>query len=79
MKDSSKPQSPKPQPKPKSLRLAYASTLSEEMLLHLSRDQLRAIASAHGIPRGRNRTETIQNIVRIGVPVQVSLVVPAAQ
>jgi len=37
-------------------------TLSE-MLLEFTRDELRAYANAHGVPRGRNKSDTVKNII----------------
>jgi hypothetical protein len=78
MKENSLTKNPatKKLPKQKTQQYSFKATLDETLLLHLSRDELRALAKAHGIPRGKDRAETIRRIVGFALPCYVNLAIP---
>jgi hypothetical protein len=56
--------------------LTDTSFLNNSALNRLSREQLRDIAEAHKIPRGRNKRDTVLNILSKGIPVRIEILPP---
>lgn len=51
--------------------------VTEDMLLDLTRDQLRALAAAHHVSRGRDRRATLRNLVVANLTARITVTLPA--
>lgn len=62
------------------MKIRYASFIDldthlQHMLQYYTRDDLRAFAKKHNIPRGRNKIDTVRNICKAKVLVDVELAI----